>query len=106
MAAASDSLVERWRGFVESVERGYRFGLDDYRNDLDLRSMIAEAGLAEAVRDTDLRFRALLVNTRQPVWESDAPDAWWVCGYPRNAGADLIADLRQSGLAPNDHCVR
>ena len=100
------NLVERWNKFVDSVERGYSFGLDDYRNDLDLRSLIAAAGLASQAAEADKRLRALLVHTRQPVWESDAADAFWVCGYPRNAGDDLLSDLRAQGLAPADRCAR
>ena len=37
--AGRKGLVDRWRKFVEEVERGYKFGLEDYRNDLDLRAM-------------------------------------------------------------------
>jgi len=99
-------LISGWRQFVESVERGYKFGLDDYRNELDLRTMIAAVGLAGHVAGEDRRLRALLVNTRQPIWESDAPDPFWVCGYPRNAGDELMSDLRASGLAPSGRCAR
>jgi hypothetical protein len=99
-------LISGWRKFVESVERGYKFGLDDYRNELDLRTMIAAVGLAPQVAAEDQRLRGLLVNTRQPLWESDAPDPFWVCGYPRNAGDELMSDLRASGLAPSDRCAR
>jgi hypothetical protein len=99
-------LISGWRKFVESVERGYKFGLEDYRNELDLRTMIDAVGLASEVAGEDQRLRALLVNTRQPLWESDAPDAFWVCGYPRNAGDELMSDLRASGLAPSDRCAR
>ena len=99
-------LISGWQKFVESVERGYKFGLDDYRNELDLRTMIDAVGLAPQVTAEDERLRALLVNTRQPLWESDAPDPFWVCGYPRNAGDELMSDLRASGLAPSDRCAR
>ena len=30
----SAGLISGWQKFVESVERGYKFGLDDYRNEL------------------------------------------------------------------------
>ena len=104
--AGAQGLLAGWRRFVEAVERGYTFGLDDYRNDLDLRTLIAATGLSPHVAEEDKRLRALLVHTRQPVWESDAADAFWVCGYPRNAGEDLMTDLRAQGLAPNDRCAR
>src|SRR4051812_21445025 len=70
-------LLDNWRRFVESVEQGYKYGLDDYRNDLDLRTLIAVTGLSGQVAAEDNRLRAMLVNTRQPVWESDVPDAFW-----------------------------
>ena len=43
--AGRAGLIERWRKFVEEVERGYKLGLEDYRNDLDLRGIIAMLGL-------------------------------------------------------------
>ena len=81
-------------------------GLDDYRNDLDIRTLVAVTGLSAHVTGEDTRLRSLLVNTRQPVWESDTNDAFWVCGYPRNAGAELMEDLRALGLVPSDRCAR
>ncbi|HWE00244.1 MAG TPA: hypothetical protein VG345_14430, partial [Bryobacteraceae bacterium] len=45
----AEGLLSRWRAFVHAVETGYRFGLDDYRNDLDIRSLIEAAGLADKV---------------------------------------------------------
>ena len=101
-----EQLIARWRAFVESVEVGYTLGLDDYRNDLDIRTLVAVTGLSAHVTGEDTRLRSLLVNTRQPVWESDTNDAFWVCGYPRNAGAELMEDLRALGLVPSDRCAR
>ena len=44
-------LLRRWREFVEQVERGYSLGLEDYRNDLDIRAILALAGAEDdAVR--------------------------------------------------------
>lgn len=102
----AEGLLDNWRNFVHSVEQGYKYGLDDYRNDLDIRTLIAVAGLGGHVAAEDSRLRALLVHTRQPIWESDAADPFWVSGYPRNAGEVLMADLRASGLAPSDRCAR
>ncbi len=47
-----EGLVRRWRDFVAQVEKGYPLGLDDYRNDLDVRTLIAVTGL-----DTEVYFR-------------------------------------------------
>jgi hypothetical protein len=91
-------LVERWRKFVEEVERGYKFGLEDYRNDLDLRGIIAMLGLDQEVSDLDRRFEALLTNRDQRVWESSAENGFWDFGYPGNAGPALLEDIKNEGL--------
>ena len=91
-------LIARWRSFVAEVEGGYPLGLEDYRNDLDIRSLIAFTELDPEVAPEDDRFRKLLIHTRQAVWESDTPHAFWVCGYPKNASGALLKDLRQEGL--------
>jgi hypothetical protein len=93
-------LLSRWRAFVDAVESGYRFGLDDYRNDLDIRSLIGAVGLADKVAAEDARLRRLLTDTGKTIWSSDAPDAFWVHGYPRNASGELLGDLRAAGIAP------
>ncbi len=92
-------LVARWEKFVGEVERGYKLGLEDYRNDLDLRDIIEQAGLAGEVSASDARLRAALAPSPRAVWESASGDAFWVWGYPRNASGILLDDLRAEGLA-------
>jgi hypothetical protein len=92
-------LINAWKRFVSKVERGYDLTLDDYRNDLDIRTLIAHTGLASEVRDEDERFRALLTATDREIWTSDAPDPFWIYGYPRNARGELLEDLRAEGVA-------
>jgi|SRR5579863_2271589 len=97
-------LVRRWREFVEQVERGYRLGLEDYRNDLDVRGILELAGPASEavdaeVRALDERLRTLLEPAKQRVWESAPGNPFWDFGYPRNAGEELAADLKAEGLA-------
>jgi hypothetical protein len=94
-------LVLRWQRFVEQVERGYKFGLEEYRNDLDVRAILALAGADEDVRGLDERFRAQLTATDVRVWESAPGEPFWDFGYPKNAGPDLIEDLRVEGLLPD-----
>jgi hypothetical protein len=92
-------LVRRWREFVQQVERGYTMGIEDYRNDLDIRGLIALAHAEdEGVRALDERLKALLVATEKRVWESAPGAPFWDFGYPRNAGADLTLDLEAEGL--------
>src|SRR5947209_20050223 len=88
-------LVRRWREFVDRVERGYSLGLEDYRNDLDVRAIISLAGVEdETVRALDERLKKLLIDTDKRVWESMADAPFWDFGYPSNAGPDLREDLR------------
>ncbi len=63
--AGRAGLIDRWGKFVAEVERGYRFGLEDYRNDLDLRGIIAMLGLDAEVADLDRRFEAAAHPSRQ-----------------------------------------
>jgi hypothetical protein len=92
-------LLRRWREFVEQVERGYSLGLEDYRNDLDVRAIIALAGLEDdAIRALDERLKKVLIASEIRVWESAAGNPFWDFGYPANAGEELLADLRSEEL--------
>ena len=92
-------LINRWRKFVESVEQGYKFGLEDYRNDLDLRGIIAMVGLDGEVQELDRRFEAMLTDREKRVWETSAGAPFWDFGYPRNARTEFLNDLKKEGLA-------
>lgn len=93
-------LVRKWREFVEQVERGYSLGLEDYRNDLDGRAILALASAEDdEVRALDARFSKFLTATETRVWESAPGDPFWDFGYPRNAGPDLLGDLRREDFA-------
>ena len=96
--AGREGLIARWRKFVADVERGYRFGLEDYRNDLDLRGVISLVGLDAEVRDADARFQKLLTARDKRVWESAGADPFWDFGYPANAAGELLEDLKAEGL--------
>ncbi len=92
-------LLRQWRDFIAQVERGYSLGIEDYRNDLDVRGIIAFAKAADAeVHALDSRLKKLLTATDIRVWESGPGDAFWDFGYPRNAGPGLLADLRREKL--------
>lgn len=92
-------LAGAYRQFVEQVERGYSLGLEDYRNDLDIRAILRFIGAEEELVDLDARLRAALDHTDVRVWESGDSDPWWDFGYPRNVSGDLLDDLRAEGLA-------
>jgi hypothetical protein len=88
-------LVRKWREFVEQVERGYKLGLEDYRNDLDLRAILAQAGAEdEEVFALDERLKKFLIACDKRVWESAPGEPFWDFGYPHNAGPQLMDDLR------------
>ncbi|MGH9695891.1 MAG: hypothetical protein ACRD5Z_17190 [Bryobacteraceae bacterium] len=93
-------LVKRWREFVSEVERGYRYRLDDYRNDLDLRGVIAMLGLENeaGIADADEGLKQMLTETDCRVWESVDGSPFWDFGYPRNASGELLNDLREAGF--------
>jgi len=94
-----EGLIRRWCAFVNEVERGYEYGLEDYRNDLDLRGAIELLGLSELVSDADQRLESMLIDRDVRVWESLAgADSPWDWGYPRNASKLLRADLQRAGL--------
>jgi hypothetical protein len=88
-------LVRKWREFVEQVERGYPLGLEDYRNDLDVRAILAQAGAEDdEILALDERLKKLLTACDQRVWESAPGNPFWDFGYPGNAGPNLLEDLR------------
>jgi hypothetical protein len=96
--AGRAGLIARWAKFVAEVERGYRFGLEDYRNDLDLRGIIAMLGLDAEVAELDRRFEATLTNRDKRVWESSAADPFWDFGYPSSTGSRFLEDIKNEGL--------
>lgn len=91
-------LLRRWREFVTEVEHGYHCNLEDYRNDLDVRAIIALAGLEDEVDALDARFEKMLTARAIRVWESAGNDPFWDFGYPKNAGSELLEDLKAEGL--------
>jgi len=92
--SGASGLVAAWRGFVERVEIGYALGIEEYRNDLDIRTLIEIAGLAAAVEREDARLRKMLTRTDVETWSSDVSGAFWVKGFPVNAAGQLLTDLR------------
>ena len=91
--------MRRWREFVEQVEQGYRLGLEDYRNDLDIRAIIERSQTqGDEVHALDARFKKMLTAKKKRVWQSGKDDPFWDFGYPKNAGKWLMKDLVQAGL--------
>jgi hypothetical protein len=99
--AGRTGLIRQWVAFVKEVQEGYELGFYDYANDLDLRTLLAETALDSdpQVMQADERLRKLLRPTEKPIWHGPE-NAYWVGGYPRNAGNKLMDDLRARGLIP------
>jgi hypothetical protein len=91
-------LLQRYREFVAEVERGYDYGIHEYRHDLDLRGAMATLDLDTEVAAEDERLAAMLTSIETRVWESMAGEPFWDFGYPRNARGRLMRDLRALGL--------
>lgn len=98
VAAGSAGLIRRWREFVGEVEAGYAYGLNDYRNDLDIRGLIRLFGFDAQVSDEDGRFEEMLVSRQVRVWESGPGDPAWDFGFPRNPGRWLARELQAAGF--------
>ncbi len=94
-------LVRRWHQFVDQAEHKYKFGLEEYRNDLDVRAILALTGDDDEIRALDERLKSQLTATDIRVWESAAGAPFWDFGYPKNAGPELVKDLRVEGLLPD-----
>lgn len=108
-----EGLVGKWEDTVESIGRGYQFGLDDYLNDLDGRQLIEEAmaidGAAnrlkygDRLRRADERMRKLVKPTRHCLWGDQAATEhrwsaernWWYFSEPKTAGRELLEDLKR-----------
>jgi hypothetical protein len=97
VSGGAEGLIAAWRNFVAQVEAGYPLGLDDYRNDLDIRTLIEVARLSDQVAEEDARLRRMLAHPEVVIWESDVPDAFWVRGYPVNASGELLEDIGTRG---------
>ncbi|MFY9554330.1 MAG: hypothetical protein WAV20_05145 [Blastocatellia bacterium] len=106
-------LVRDWEKTVESIEQGYKLGLDDYLNDMDGRQLIEET-LAidrganasrhrERVRRADEHLRKLVTPVARSLWGDEAAVEhgwsaernWWYFSEPKTAGPELLEDLKR-----------
>lgn len=108
-------LVSAW----ESVARGaarYDLTLDDWRNDLDLRDIIAGAvavapehdrrATRDALERADALFRTSTVDAGQLLWDTSghspshkaAASSWWYRRRPAQPGDTMRADLEAAGF--------
>ena len=104
-------LLESWERTVESVARGYPYGLDDYLNDLDGRQLIEDVwGAASDIERArvearlglaDDKMRAHTERRERCLWGADVATYhgwssernWWYWSVPRNPGTELAEEL-------------
>jgi len=93
-------LVSSWETIVRQLDGVYTLTIDDYRNDLDIRDLIAKVvpiakpaereAVAGRLAAADQHFRNA-TQAGDSVWgdppdSSDATDAWWTFRWPQRAG--------------------
>jgi hypothetical protein len=99
-----DWLIDSWKNFVESCEKGYTLSIDDYTNDLTSRDIIHNVldklednnlrnKIKIIIQPFDLRFRQLLVDTQIQTWPDEDKTKWWFFGIVKNANGELLEDL-------------
>jgi len=109
-------LVENWERIGAAVEAGYNLLLDDYLNDMDGRQLLENAlsvapaevrdAFLDRVQAADQRIRALVVPANRCLWGQIVAEEegwrdnkqWWYFTRPRNAGPQLLEELRGQGL--------
>ncbi|RKT87328.1 hypothetical protein SAMN05421805_1336 [Saccharopolyspora antimicrobica] len=106
---SSESLILGWEDHVDECESGYMDCIEEYDNDIYVRSAISRvlsdeqlagmpemAAFREKVEALDQRFRECLSD--QPILPADKYP-WWRVYPPRIGGEDLAADiLRKYGV--------
>lgn len=114
LAGGLAGLVESWERVAAELERGYTGGLDEWRNDMDVRDILAEAldaasaperrALGRRVRLADRRVRGRLMSAGCCVWGArvaanhgwSAGRQWWYFLEPRTKNAELARDLEHA----------
>ncbi len=111
-----EGLVDAWETTVKSAQKGYTRGLDDWRNEVDARNLLAAAmevahpaqkkSMKLRLDAADAKFWKACESTDACVWgvgnaEREtwtATKEWWYFLVPKKAGDTLSKDLAK--LAP------
>jgi hypothetical protein len=111
LAGGLAGLVAAWERLAAELERGYTGGLDDWRNDVDVRDILAEAlaaanaderrAIGRRVRLADRRVREQLMPAARCVWGTriaaqhgwNAGREWWYFLEPRTKNSELTREL-------------
>lgn len=105
--------VARWAKIVEALEQGWRFDLDDWLNDMDLRQLIHEGwplydqdekgAVEEAIRRADSHFLLHTVEAGKCLWgrktakreKWSAKTNWWYFRMPRKAERKFLDEVER-----------
>lgn len=94
-----EGLTQRWRNFVEDVEKGYspRCCIEEYWSDLGIRELIHDIGSEGEVQDLDERFVASLTarNIKHRHVDRDSEYDFWNYGYPKNASGFFLEEVKR-----------
>ncbi|WP_371480260.1 hypothetical protein [Kitasatospora sp. NBC_00315] len=95
--------VDRWQRFAADCAAGFPWDLDDYLNDLSLRTVLSEVlpqlsgpeadGFREAIERTDLAVRLVLTDESFP---SYPVDQWWLRNSPSYAARSFCAEFESA----------
>lgn len=108
---SATELLAAWETFVDGLATGYRFDLDEWRNDVDLRQILANAlaadpstaaRLQERLAAADARFAAATQRFRTCVWSTriaidntwDEVANWWYFVVPKVGNTQFLAGLQ------------
>lgn len=105
--------VARWAKIVEQLKQGWRFDLDDWLNDMDLRQLIHEgwmlygpdekAVVEDAIQHADSHFLLHTVDAGKCLWGRkvarrerwSAKVNWWYFRKPRKAETAFIEEVER-----------
>ena len=100
-------MIAAWREFSDEIDRGYRFTIYDFTNDLSVRKLLdqvvavlpegAVKGWVEREIETaDARYREATHEVASPI--QGGPGApWWYFRVPNRIEGELAADLTKDG---------
>jgi hypothetical protein len=108
---AISDLASAWQRSILEIESGYRLGIYDYNNDLDLREILQRVTdgssgetrekLEAFLESSDASFSAATVFSPGPPFPGALrmnPAAWWYKVLPKKLAGELKRDAEKEGL--------
>lgn len=95
--------LDRWQRFAADCAAGFPWDLDDYLNDLSLRTVLSEVlpelvgpeadGLRDAIERTDPTVRQVLTHESFPSYRDDQ---WWLRNSPSYAARSFCEEFESA----------